>query len=135
MLDKEQSRGSIHENNSNKSFKTIEPKQKSKTKLSLEKLLLYVNAKLWQEVDSLFGLGPSDECYIVRTDDTGESWIQFGDGKTGRRLPSGTTIEIQTKYRMTGKMRGTFECLKKLKVKGNHSSIYIRPGHVVFDND
>ena len=36
-----------------------------------------------------FGRGPKDEVYIVREDAEGRSFVQFGDGETGARLPSG----------------------------------------------
>lgn len=52
-------------------------------------LQIYVNDSLWQRVSSLFGRGPREEVYIVREDANGDSWVQFGDGKTGARLPSG----------------------------------------------
>jgi len=51
---------------------------------------IYVNGRQWARVDSLFGRGPEDKVYIVREDDTGNSWVQFGDGKTGSRLTSGS---------------------------------------------
>jgi hypothetical protein len=48
-----------------------------------------VNNIEWDEVDSLFTAGPRDTRYIIRLDDAGNSWIQFGDGINGARLPSG----------------------------------------------
>lgn len=48
-----------------------------------------VAGRLWQRVASLFGRRPREEVYIVREDANGDSWAQFGDGKTGARLPSG----------------------------------------------
>ena len=33
--------------------------------------------------------GPKDRVYVVREDDEGTSLVQFGDGMTGARLPSG----------------------------------------------
>jgi hypothetical protein len=48
-----------------------------------------VDGRLWSRVDSLFGRGPKDEIYIVREDAEGRSFVQFGDGETGARLPSG----------------------------------------------
>jgi predicted phage baseplate assembly protein len=48
-----------------------------------------VASRRWRRVSSLFGVGPRDEVYIVREADDGTSWVQFGDGKTGARLPSG----------------------------------------------
>ncbi len=48
-----------------------------------------VNNIQWNEVDSLFAAGPADTSFIVRLDNNGNSWIQFGDGVNGSRLPSG----------------------------------------------
>ncbi len=52
-------------------------------------LEIRVNGLLWKRVDSLFGHGPKEEIYIVREDAKGDSFVQFGDGETGARLPSG----------------------------------------------
>jgi predicted phage baseplate assembly protein len=48
-----------------------------------------VDGLKWQEVSSLFGKGPDERVYVVRTDSEGETKIQFGDGITGARLPTG----------------------------------------------
>ena len=48
-----------------------------------------VNGVLWQCVDSFLGRGAREEIYIVREDANGDSFVQFGDGETGARLPSG----------------------------------------------
>lgn len=52
-------------------------------------LRIYVDDRLWTRVPSLFGREPGEEVYVVREDAGDESWVQFGDGKTGKRLPSG----------------------------------------------
>lgn len=52
-------------------------------------LHVYVEETQWERVPSLFNSGPDDEVYIVREDEEGNSWVQFGDGNTGKRLPSG----------------------------------------------
>ncbi|OAN36786.1 baseplate J/gp47 family protein [Mycolicibacterium iranicum] len=52
-------------------------------------LRVYVDDLLWKRAASLFTAGPTDRVYIVREDSDGNSWVQFGDGKTGSRLPSG----------------------------------------------
>jgi hypothetical protein len=52
-------------------------------------LRIYVQDFLWRRVPSFFGHEPGEEIYVVREDAGGESWVQFGDGKTGKRLPSG----------------------------------------------
>jgi hypothetical protein len=48
-----------------------------------------VAGRIWTYVPVLFGQPPDAEVYIVRQDDEGNSWVQFGDGKTAARLPSG----------------------------------------------
>ena len=52
-------------------------------------LEIRVNSRLWTRVESLFGHGPNEEIYVVREDAAGESYVQFGDGESGARLPSG----------------------------------------------
>jgi hypothetical protein len=52
-------------------------------------LEIWVNDRLWTRVDALYGHGPTEQIYIVREDAAGRSFVQFGDGETGSRLPSG----------------------------------------------
>ena len=72
-------------------------------------LQVYVSDHLWKRVSSLFGRGPKEEIYIVREDANGDSWVQFGDGKTGTRLPSGMN-NVKALYR-TG--TGAYGALKE----------------------
>lgn len=58
-----------------------------------------VNGREWKQVDSFFGRGKDEEIYIVREDGTGNSWVQFGDGKTGARLPTGVN-NVTAVYRI-----------------------------------
>ena len=51
---------------------------------------VYVDGRLWTQVDSLFGRGQDEQIYIVREDGEGNSWVQFGDGKTGARPNTGS---------------------------------------------
>ncbi|MGE3154228.1 MAG: putative baseplate assembly protein [Nitrospiraceae bacterium] len=57
-----------------------------------------VNDQLWQEVATLYGQGPTDHVYVTRRDDDGKTTIQFGDGVTGARLPSGLQ-NVRAAYR------------------------------------
>lgn len=50
---------------------------------------ILVNQIKWREVDSLFGNSPADQVYILREDNAGNTWVQFGDGINGATLPSG----------------------------------------------
>ena len=52
-------------------------------------LELRVNQVLWRDVPSLNGRGPDERVYVARREDDGSTTVQFGDGKTGARPPSG----------------------------------------------
>lgn len=61
-------------------------------------LEIRVNTIKWTRVPSFFGHEFDEQIYIVREDANGDGWVQFGDGKTGRRLPSGVG-NVVAKYR------------------------------------
>jgi len=61
----------------------------SQTPAQVPELRIYVESILWRKVDSFFNSTPDDPVYVVREDSDGSSYVQFGDGKTGMRLPSG----------------------------------------------
>jgi len=52
-------------------------------------LNVLVNGVQWQEIPSLYGKTPEDRVYTTRLADDGAMTLQFGDGKTGARLPTG----------------------------------------------
>lgn len=58
-----------------------------------------VNGLLWHEARSLYGRAPRDRVYVVRDDDAGNTTVEFGDGTTGARLPTGTQ-NVQATYRV-----------------------------------
>jgi predicted phage baseplate assembly protein len=53
-------------------------------------LEIRVDDVLWSEVSSLYGHGPTDKIYTILTDAEGKTVVQFGDGITGARLPTGS---------------------------------------------
>ncbi|MBS0181077.1 MAG: putative baseplate assembly protein [Nitrospira sp.] len=57
-----------------------------------------VNDQLWEEVATLYGHGPTEHIYVTRRDDNGKTTIQFGDGVTGARLPTGRQ-NVRATYR------------------------------------
>jgi predicted phage baseplate assembly protein len=71
-------------------------------------LEIHVDGRLWTHVDSFFNRRADEQIYIVREDADGNSWAQFGDGKTGARLPSGVQ-NVTALYRMGS---GSFGPLK-----------------------
>lgn len=61
----------------------------SRTPAQVPELAVYVDGLLWKQVDNFFNSGPKDAVYVVRQDADDNSFVQFGDGNTGARLPSG----------------------------------------------
>ncbi len=57
-----------------------------------------VNDVSWDEAETLFERAPKEHVFISRHDDDGKTAVQFGDGKTGARLPSGVN-NLRVKYR------------------------------------
>ncbi len=53
-------------------------------------LQVRANDVLWHEVETLFEKNPRDRVFVTRLSNDGKSTIQFGDGKTGARPPTGT---------------------------------------------
>jgi predicted phage baseplate assembly protein len=65
-------------------------------------LSVRVNGLLWHEVPSFYGHGADERIYITRTDDDGNTTVQFGDGRTGARLPTGQDNITATYRKGTG---------------------------------
>lgn len=62
----------------------------------LSTLAIRVDGILWHEVATLYDAGPDDRVYAVRGEDDGSTWVQFGDGLRGSRLPTGQLNIIAT---------------------------------------
>jgi len=52
-------------------------------------LQIWVDGVLWNQAVTFFGSGPEDSVYTVRHDDDQNTFVTFGDGVRGARLPSG----------------------------------------------
>ena len=61
-------------------------------------LRVFVNEVQWQEVPALFGHGPRDRVFVTTTTDDGRTVVQFGDGVSGARPPTGQD-NIRAGYR------------------------------------
>jgi hypothetical protein len=59
-------------------------------------LQLFVNGIRWTEVPTLYGTAPDDRVFTTRLADDGERTIQFGDGTTGERPPTGRQSLVAT---------------------------------------
>jgi predicted phage baseplate assembly protein len=64
-----------------------------------------VNDVLWHEVQSLYGREPEERVYVTRRGDDGKTTLQFGDGKTGARLPTGQE-NVRATYRKGSGLEG-----------------------------
>ena len=87
-------------------FQKFELKQKPLTYVSAASasgiattLEIRVSDILWKEVISFYGVSPKEKVYTVNINDGGKVTVQFGDGITGARLPTGTE-NVKAKYRV-----------------------------------
>jgi len=69
-------------------------------------LKVYVNNVEWHEVPALHGHGPRERIFVTRSDDNGKTIVQFGDGRTGARLPTGHE-NVRATYRKGSGPQGT----------------------------
>ena len=80
----------------------------SRTPAQTPELKVYVANILWQKVETFFSSGQNDQVYVIREDQEGKSWVQFGDGKNGARLPSGKN-NVTAVYRIGTGATGSLE--------------------------
>lgn len=64
-----------------------------------------VNGQQWKATPSFFGRGPRECLYTARQNDGGETYVTFGDGSTGARLPSGA-MNVTATYRTGSGLQG-----------------------------
>jgi hypothetical protein len=62
-------------------------------------LQIRVNDILWKEVPSFYGVLPGEKVYTTSIDDNGTVTVEFGDGVTGSRLPTGVQ-NVKATYRV-----------------------------------
>lgn len=65
------------------------------TESSLE---IFVNDVRWHEAETLYGRAPSERIFATRRADDGSTTVQFGDGLTGSRVPTGIE-NVRARYR------------------------------------
>lgn len=61
-------------------------------------LTVRVDGKAWTEMRSHFGQGPDAEVYVVRQNDDDETEVTFGDGITGKLLPTGAQVTATYRF-------------------------------------
>lgn len=104
----------------------------SQTPAQVPELQVYVDNILWQRVDNFFNRKKDAQVYVVREDEEGNSWLQFGDGKNGSRLPSGNN-NVVALYRSGIGASGKLDADSKPQATGKLKpldKVYL-PGEVV----
>ena len=74
-----------------------DPKQPRGVRADID---VVVDGRIWQQVGALrdVDVGPADPVYIVKITEDGGLELEFGDGQTGRRLPTGTNnVRVRTR--------------------------------------
>ncbi|WP_083344764.1 putative baseplate assembly protein [Terriglobus roseus] len=61
-------------------------------------LQIWVNSQKWTEVANFMTSGPADRVYVTGADQSGNTFVQFGDGLRGARTPTGQS-NIRAVYR------------------------------------
>jgi predicted phage baseplate assembly protein len=61
-------------------------------------LKVYVNEVQWHEQPALYGAGARDRIFATQLSDDGKTTVEFGDGQSGARLPTGRE-NIKATYR------------------------------------
>lgn len=64
-----------------------DPKQPRGVRADID---VVVDGRIWQQAGTLRDAGPADSVYTVKITEDGTLELEFGDGQTGRRLPTGS---------------------------------------------
>jgi len=73
---------------------------------SITDLSITVGSVQYTKIDYLIDAGPNDPSYSSFTDGTGTTYIQFGDGVSGRIPPLGSIIKASYRYTTTDPVLG-----------------------------
>jgi hypothetical protein len=85
-------------------------------------LTLRVGERVWQQVEDLALSGPEDADYQVKVNEDGVLAVLFGDGRNGRRLPTGID-NVRVRYRTGYGEEGNLEPYVLEKVARPHRLI------------
>lgn len=85
-------------------------------------IALIVDKRTWTQVATLHNSEPTDSHYTVRLTEDGHLLIQTGDGKRGRRLPTGTN-NVTVRYRVGNGLGGN--------IKTGSISKPVKPLHLI----
>jgi predicted phage baseplate assembly protein len=85
-------------------------------------LILRVGERVWQQVEELAQSRPEDAHYQVKVDENGVLAVVFGDGRNGRRLPTGVD-NVRVRYRNGYGEEGNLEPYTLEKIARPHRLI------------
>lgn len=88
-----------------------DPGQPSGVRAAIE---VRVGNRLWQQVPTLADSGPADPHYTVRMTEDGGVELAFGDGRNGRRLPTGVN-NVRLSWRQGVGLAGNLPAGKLIK--------------------
>jgi hypothetical protein len=73
-------------------------KRRTQEKIKVTSVNVSVNGEAWVQVSDLSKSRSDDPHYIVRRDSQEGGWIQFGDGKHGRKPPIGSEVAVSYQH-------------------------------------
>ena len=71
-------------------------------------LSITVDGLPWKEVDTFYGHGPRERIFVTHIEDDGTVTVEFGDGFTGARLPTGED-NVHAMYRKGSGVQGVVQ--------------------------
>jgi hypothetical protein len=87
-------------------------------------LTLRVGQRIWEQVEDLSGSSPTDHHYMVKVTQEGRLEVCFGDGRHGRRVPTGID-NIRVRYRTGYGLEGNLVAGELVKI--------VRPDDLIED--
>ncbi|HWM92805.1 MAG TPA: baseplate J/gp47 family protein [Thermoanaerobaculia bacterium] len=96
-----------------------DPGQPSGVRAAIE---VRVGDRVWQQVPTLADSGPADPHYTVRMTEDGGVELAFGDGRNGRRLPTGVN-NVRLSYRSGTGLSGNLPAGRLVKPARPHPLI------------
>lgn len=82
-------------------------------------LQVKVDGRIWSQIENLADLGPEDHGYEVRNTRDYKLEIRFGDGRNGRRLPTGIN-NVRARYRQGNGPTGNLPARSLNELKNPH---------------
>jgi uncharacterized phage protein gp47/JayE len=96
-----------------------DPKQPRGVRADID---VVVDGRIWEQVGTLRDAGPADPVYAVKITEDGTLELEFGDGQTGRRLPTGSN-NVRVRARVGVGLAGNLPAGTLTKIAKPHPSV------------